>query len=237
MANRWLTPDSPPADFVCRRLFIPNNVDWIAIVSGALFPLIKDYNFEPYGAATPEETADVFSTMFDEYSLNGACRMIGEIITYAGTTSPNSSWLPCDGASLLRIDYPDLFAVIGTTYGAADSSHFNIPDFQGRSGMGVGAGTGLSPRAIGSSLGEESHTLNTSELASHTHVDTGHFHSEGNAIPAVGAAIVGVPIPSAVPSVGVTGTASANLANTGGDSSHNTIHPVIVVNYLIVALP
>jgi len=35
--------------------------------------------------------------------------------------------LLCDGASYLRTDYPALFAAIGTTWGAADGDHFNVP--------------------------------------------------------------------------------------------------------------
>lgn len=33
----------------------------------------------------------------------------------------------CDGRSLLRADYPTLYSKIGTTWGAADGIHFNIP--------------------------------------------------------------------------------------------------------------
>ena len=33
-----------------------------------------------------------------------------------------------NGASVLRADFPDLFAVIGTTFGAVDEAHFNLPD-------------------------------------------------------------------------------------------------------------
>jgi|CXWL01.1.fsa_nt_gi hypothetical protein len=40
---------------------------------------------------------------------------------------PSSGWLACDGASYLRASYPNLFAAIGTTFGAADGTHFNVP--------------------------------------------------------------------------------------------------------------
>lgn len=216
---------------------IPDASDFLAIVAGALNPLIYDDNFEPYGSATPAQTAAIFRTMFDEYSLNGACRMIGEIICYAGSTSPVLGWLECDGASLLRTDYPDLFTVIGTVYGAADGTHFNLPDLRGRVSIGVGSGSGLTPRALGDSFGEESHVLTTAESASHTHIDAGHTHVEGNAAPAVGAAIVGVPIPSAVPTVGVTGSGNANLGGSGGGGGHNNMQPSLALTHFIVALP
>ena len=234
---RWLTPDIAPAETICRVLTIPADFDWLALVSGAIVELTNPANFETEGTATPQDCADVFTVMFDAFSMNqGVCRVIGEIICYGGNTSPDSNWLICDGSSLVRADYPDLFAVIGTAYGAADGTHFNIPDLRGRVGIGQGSGPGLSSYALGATGGEENHTLITSETPSHTHTDVGHTHTEGSAIPAVGAAIVGVPIPSAVPTPSITGIGSANLSNTGGDGAHNNIQPYLALNYLIVAL-
>jgi hypothetical protein len=135
----------------CRALFIPDDVQWLALVAGALLPLIYPYNFEPFGTATPAETAAEFQTMFDLFSFNqGVCRVIGEIITLAGSTNPNpGNWLPCDGASLLRASYPDLFAAIGVVYGSADGAHFTLPDLRGRVSLGTGTGAGLSAYALG----------------------------------------------------------------------------------------
>jgi microcystin-dependent protein len=120
-------------------------------------------------------------------------------------------------------------------YGSADGSHFNVPDLRGRVPVGIGTGTGLSTYSIGDTGGEETHTITSGESASHTHSDSGHSHAEGNALPAVGAAIVGVPIPSAVPSVGTTGVGFAGITSSGGDGSHNNIQPFIALTYLIVA--
>lgn len=234
--NAWLTPNIPPADTICRVLTLPADSNWLAIVAGALNPLIYPTSFEAFGTSPPEDTANVFRVMFDKFSNNeGVCRVIGEVITWAGSASPDPKWLLCDGASLLRADYPDLFAVIGTIYGAADGTHFNIPDLRGRVPLGVGTGPGLSSYSPGDSGGEETHTLVTSETPSHSHSDSGHTHTEGIAAPSVGAAITGVPVPSAIPAVGATGLGFAGLSSTGGDGSHNNIQPYIALSYLIVA--
>jgi len=176
----WLTPDAAPGNFAPRCLLIPDSVDWLAIVAGALLPLTYAYNFESYGTSTPDQTAAIFQDMFDRFSFNtGVCRVIGEVVVIAGTANPNpGNWLPCDGASLLRSDYPDLFTALGTTYGAADGTHFNVPDLQGRAPIATGSGSGLTPRALGDSIGEETHALTLAESASHTHTDSGHTHVE-----------------------------------------------------------
>jgi microcystin-dependent protein len=52
----------------------------------------------------------------------------GTIIDFAGTSAP-TGYLLCNGASLLRADYSDLFSAIGTTWGAVDGTHFTLPNF------------------------------------------------------------------------------------------------------------
>lgn len=52
---------------------------------------------------------------------------IGSVIFYLGTTIPDG-YLLCNGASLSRTEYQELFEVLGTKFGAVDSAHFNLPD-------------------------------------------------------------------------------------------------------------
>jgi microcystin-dependent protein len=236
--GRWLTPDTPSTGYICRRLLIPHGIDFLAIVTGCLLQLTYPYYFEKFGDLTPVETSDLFRDMLEKFTFDseGGCRMIGEIIPFAGATSPRVDWLVCDGSSLARADYPDLFTVIGTTYGSIDDDHFNVPDIQGRTVIGVGTGSGLTERVLGDSGGEETHVLTVSELASHGHTDTGHVHSEGTATPTLINGGLEAPASSAFPSVGFTGSGSANLSDTGDDNAHNTMQPFLALNYLIVAL-
>jgi len=236
--NAWLTPDTPGAGYICRPLFIPNGLDWLAIVTGALNELIYDYNFEEYGTSSVADTIAAFQTMFDHFCFDDetGCRLIGEIVTFAGSASPSANFLQCDGASLLRADYPDLFAVIGTTYGSVDSAHFSIPDLRGRAPIGDGTGSGLTPRALGDSFGEEEHVLSVGELAAHSHTDSGHAHTEGTTAPTAITIGPGAPAPAAIGAPGITGTGSAALTNTGSDSPHNNMQPSLALRYFIVAL-
>lgn len=63
---------------------------------------------------------------------------VGFIKPYAGTSVP-TGYLLCNGAAISRAQYPELFAAIGTTWGAGDgSSTFNVPDLRGFFLRGVG---------------------------------------------------------------------------------------------------
>lgn len=57
---------------------------------------------------------------------------VGCIIPFAGNDNIPTGFLLCNGASISRGTYPDLFSVIGTTYGSVDGSHFNLPDLRDR---------------------------------------------------------------------------------------------------------
>lgn len=56
----------------------------------------------------------------------------GGMVTYWGDEVPDG-WLECDGSEVLRADYPALFAVIGTAFGAPSSdTKFKLPDLRDR---------------------------------------------------------------------------------------------------------
>lgn len=73
---------------------------------------------------------------------------------YAGAAgSVPAGWLLCDGTSYLRDTYPALFAIIGTTYGNVDSTHFNVPDKRGRVSTGVSPSGKAEVGALGNNDG------------------------------------------------------------------------------------
>lgn len=68
--------------------------------------------------------------------LSGATIPAGSVTYYGGPTAP-PGWVVCDGRSLDRATYWRLYGAIGTTYGAADSASFAVPDLSGRSPVGL----------------------------------------------------------------------------------------------------
>lgn len=73
---------------------------------------------------------------------------VGTIEAYAGATAP-IGYLLCDGTSLLSAQYPDLFAVIGSSHGSADGTHFNVPDLRGKFIRMKDGGAGYDPDRAG----------------------------------------------------------------------------------------
>ncbi len=57
----------------------------------------------------------------------------GVMLDFAGLAAAIPvGWLACDGSSVLRATYPDLFTAIGTAWGSADLLHFNVPDYRAK---------------------------------------------------------------------------------------------------------
>jgi microcystin-dependent protein len=77
---------------------------------------------------------------------------------------PPKGWAECNGQLLPINQNQALFSLLGTTYGGDGRVNFALPDLQGRSPFHMGNGHTLGERG-----GEQSHTLNLSELPAHNH--------------------------------------------------------------------
>ena len=149
------------------------------------------------------------------------------VIAYAGSSAP-SGWLLCDGASISRSTYSTLYAAIGTTYGSASESTFNVPDIEGRVIAGkessdtrlTSGGSGINGGTLGSTGGTETHTLLTAEMPAHTHTQSATVNTGG--------AESGTGAPGSV-----TAGSTASTSSTGGDGAHQNTQPTIVLNYII----
>lgn len=145
---------------------------------------------------------------------------IGTILSYGGTTAPNG-FLLCNGAAVSRTTYSDLFAVIGTSYGAGDgSTTFNVPNLQGKVAVGYSSGE-IEFNSIGKADGEKTHTLTYYEMPQHAH----------------SALYIGSSAGSELGWTGINGTVNGSVQTSvaGGNQAHNNLQPYVVTNYIIKA--
>lgn len=97
-----------------------------------------------------------------------------------------------------------------------------------------GAGASLTSRALGLSLGAETHTLAESEMPSHTHIQNAHSHT----IPAASANGGGTGMfrqtnLGALNVTHYTNDQTATNQNTGGGAAHNNMQPTTFWNVMI----
>lgn len=87
----------------------------------------------------------------------------GQVAFFASDAIP-SGWLLCNGSAVSRAAHPGLFAVIGTKYGAGDTTTtFTLPDLRGEFIRAADVGRGLdSGRGVG--------TIQGQSFQSHSHV-------------------------------------------------------------------
>jgi microcystin-dependent protein len=145
----------------------------------------------------------------------------GMIFCWSAAALPAGALL-CDGSSLLRSAYPNLFAIIGTTYGSADGTHFTLPDLRNRFPGGAGSNLG----ALGSVGGEARHTLSVAEMPSHSHVSPTNtsFLMQYNGV-------------NQDTTFGGGGTymtvQGSSTRSTGGDGDHENRPPFLALNWCI----
>lgn len=158
---------------------------------------------------------------------------VGALMPYAGPLNGEGEnrlfeqgWLPADGRTLARDDFPLLFRVIGEYYGQAENlSKFRLPDLRGRTAIGVGSYddpvSGRLTRILGQSLGAAEHVLSQDELPVHTHgikVQKARGSLEGE---------------YPVHRYAGTGTSETRSERAGGNVPHNNMPPALAVHYII----
>jgi hypothetical protein len=120
---------------------------------------------------------------------------VGSLVAYAGpvNTIP-SNWLVCDGRQVSSVNYPALFAAIGTSWGGDGVPNFHIPDLRGQFLRGVDKDSTGNPTNPARDPDRDSRLPNTTDpthpgnegndvgsveldcFQLHTHVDGGHHH-------------------------------------------------------------
>jgi microcystin-dependent protein len=101
-------------------------------------------------------------------SFGQATPLIGQIAAVGFNFAPQG-WEKCEGQLLPIAQYSTLFSLIGTYYGGDGITTFALPDYRGRTLVGVGQGPGLTNRVLGQAGGATSATLTVANLPAHTH--------------------------------------------------------------------
>jgi len=149
----------------------------------------------------------------------------GSIQMFAGSVAPEGFFI-CDGSAVSRLDYANLFNVIGITYGNGDgSTTFNIPNFKGK--VPVGHDDSQTEfDTLGKTGGEKTHLLTSAEsgLPAHSHsvnptpvIETGSNEWGFNGGDATRKRM----------------TSTYNNTAQNASQSHNNLQPYISINYLI----
>jgi len=169
-----------------------------------------DSTWDDIDAAIGEAYEEIMESVMSDNSP------IGSIVMFAAETIPEN-WLWCNGQSLAESGYPDLFALIGTTYGSAGSGFFNLPQTGFRVILGIDDFDEL-----GDFGGTADHTLTTAELPAHSHdVGVSSATGSGNRV-ARGTSTAAVLQPT---------------GSIGSGSAHNNMPPYRRLAYIIKALP
>lgn len=136
------------------------------------------------------DAQDDITDLFLRTSLTGEMKLWTVDATPAG-------YLRCEGQAIDRTTFADLFAVLGSTWGAGDGvTTFNIPDMRGKGAIGAGTSTLNGRSKVGPAIGAYqedqmqkitgSFTLNpvahssTSSSGAHTTTQGGNFGNTGN---------------------------------------------------------
>ena len=163
---------------------------------------------------------------------------IGSIVMWAGTVDDTHSapegWLLCDGKKYTKIDYKDLFNVIGNKYnnGVILLNEFKVPNLQARFPLGAS-----SKYSLGDTGGASTVTLTKSEMPEHSHElqeilvsksgGTGTWKGV-NFNGGSSGEIDNFEFPT-----GATGGRYPTTVNAGEGQPHNNMPPYLVVNFII----
>lgn len=177
-------------------------------------------------------------TLLDDADAAALCTTIGlswcndsygMIAAFAANVIP-TGWLKCNGAAVSRTTYANLFASIGTIYGAGDgSTTFNLPDLRGETIRGWDDARGVdSGRAIGSWQDGQnvSHThTGTTSSDAHTHTWSGttSYDAHTHTVTSIGTSSVAYGSSSSIAggSTSRTTSSAAHTHTVSGTTSSN----------------
>lgn len=213
----YLTPNAAAYPTVCRRFRIPG--DWLYLFMGALNELTHTYRWELDGDQTPQEMAEAFHEILDDYSET--C-LIGTIASYI-TPDPPSGVLPLTGGTYNDVDYPLLAAAWADTDFNNGDGTFSVPSTVGMVLCHLDPdGAPYLPTFETQVVGEVAHTNTVAEMPEH-----GHYYVH----PIVEPSIVLGELPGFQ-----FGENEGDVTDVAGETQpHNNVQPSFGVHFGVVA--
>lgn len=138
-------------------------------------------------------------------------------------------WHLLDGAALSRTTYAELFALIGTTFGAGDSTTtFNLPNIAGRVPCGPESGF-----ALGATRGAATHTNTEAEMVAHRHNQN--LWGNLDAYPAQWAPSAGGTSYNSyyIETDGGNGVATVQTGSKGSGTAYSILNPQLSLNFIM----
>lgn len=172
----------------------------------------------------------------------------GQIVLFAGPYAP-AFFLPCDGRTMSISEYPELFSLIGATYGGDAKTQFNLPDLRSRVALGFGqgwvdpkngGGGQLTAHALGGKGGTETVSLAAAQLPMHTHIFNT-VNADASTNSPNGSMLAKVPSDAAFyltaksgdPTPTVLELGDQAVTNAGSNIPHTNVMPTLPLSYLI----
>lgn len=220
----WLTPNNTPTTRRRRRvLSIPDDLLWVAAVTGALVEMTKRWNWEAFGEVAPEEAAETAKIMLEEYLMSDF-KTVGILQPIIAQQPPEGA-LWANGDIHQRADWPDLYDVLANQLPTLIISEtaFNVPDLRGLF---------LLPGDDYAVAGNASVTLTIDNLPSHSHTTVPHSHSVMSVIPFPDLAGE-LPTGGLAQSIASTSAETVVVNATGGGQSFSILPPHLVTRWII----
>jgi microcystin-dependent protein len=139
---------------------------------------------------------------------------------------PPKGWALCDGQLLPINQNQGLFSLLGTTFGGDGRVNFGLPDLRGRVPIHVGGSHTLGERG-----GEQAHTLNISEIPTHTH--TANANSGNAATPIPTNNLLGAANNLYAAATNLVSLNASMIANVGGSQAHLNMQPFLTLSFCI----
>lgn len=168
---------------------------------------------------------------------------VGEIRLFGGYYAPDN-WALCNGQLLSIQEFPQLYALIGVTYGGDGVKTFALPNLMGSVAIGYGqsADDSTITYPLGQMGGLENVTLTSAQTPTHTHTMYASTGNATSATPSPALALASVASENLLAYTDLskgqrpttpTEYGSGAISTEGLTHAHNNMMPSLILTYMI----